>query len=118
VSLEPPLVLFCVRRSSGTWSAIEASGRFCASILADDQEDVCRVFASQSDDKFAGIGWRRSEGGSPVIDGALAWVDCTVHDVVDAGDHHVVIGAVSGLDVAREGSPLLFFRSGYGRFGQ
>ena len=93
-----------------------AAGRFCVNILAEDQEDVCRVFASKSEDKFAEIGWKRSGNGSPIIDGVLGYIDCTIADVVTSGDHDIVIGHVTDLDVLHEGGPLLFFRSGYGRF--
>ena len=82
-------------------------------ILGADQEDVCRVFATSSEDKFAAIGWRPAETGSPTIDGVLAWIDCDVDAVHDGGDHHIVIGRVKGLDVGHEGDPLVFFRGGY-----
>ena len=98
------------------WPKIQAAGRFCANILADDQEDVCRVFASKSEDKFSEIGWKHSGNGSPLIGGALAYIDCEIADVVESGDHYVVIGGVSDLDVQHEGGPLVFFRGGYGRF--
>lgn len=116
LSLEPPQVLFCAGKSSSTWPRIHEVGSFCANILADDQEDVCRVFASKADDKFAEIGWKRSGNGSPLIHGALAYIDCTIADVVPSGDHDVVIGEVTDLDVMHEGGPLVFFRGGYGRF--
>ncbi|MCD9623442.1 flavin reductase family protein [Rhabdothermincola salaria] len=116
LSLEPPQVLFCPGKQSSTWPKIQQSGAFCVNILAEDQEDVCRVFASSAADKFAEVGWRKSGNGSPIIDGVLAYVDCTVADVVEAGDHYVVIGAVHDLEVRHEGGPLLFFRGGYGRY--
>jgi flavin reductase (DIM6/NTAB) family NADH-FMN oxidoreductase RutF len=116
LSLDPPQVLFCAGSHSSTWPKIQAAGRFCANILADDQEDICRVFASKADDKFAEIGWKHSGNGSPLINGALAYIDCTIADVVESGDHYVVIGAVNDLDVQHEGGPLVFFRGGYGRF--
>lgn len=116
LSLEPPQVLFCAGRQSSTWPKIQATGRFCVNVLADDQEDVCRVFASKSDDKFAEIGWKHSGNGSPLIVGALAYIDCTIADVVESGDHFVVIGDVHDLDVLHEGGPLIFYRGGYGRF--
>jgi flavin reductase (DIM6/NTAB) family NADH-FMN oxidoreductase RutF len=116
LSLDPPQVLFCAGAQSSTWPKIREQGKFCANILADDQEDVCRVFASKATDKFAEIGWKHSGNGSPLIAGALAYIDCDIADVVEAGDHFVVIGAVRDLDVQHEGGPLVFFRGGYGRF--
>jgi flavin reductase (DIM6/NTAB) family NADH-FMN oxidoreductase RutF len=116
LSLEPPLVLFCAASSSSSWPKIRAAGKFCVNILGEDQEDVCRTFASKSGDKFAGLGWKHSALGSPLLDGVLAWIDCTVTEVVTQGDHDVVIGEVADLAVAHEGRPLVFFRGGYGRF--
>lgn len=116
LSLEPPQVLFCAGKSSSTWPKIQAAGQFCVNILADDQEDVSRVFASKAPDKFAEIGWKHSGNGSPIINGVLAFVDCTLGDVVESGDHFVVVGVVDDLDVTHEGGPLIFFRGGYGRF--
>jgi flavin reductase (DIM6/NTAB) family NADH-FMN oxidoreductase RutF len=116
LSLEPPQVLFCIGQTSSTWPRLRAVGQFCVNILAEDQESVCRVFSSKSEDKFAEIGWKRSGNGSPLIDGVLGYIDCTTADVVQSGDHDIVIGHVTDLDVLREGGPLLFFRGGYGRF--
>lgn len=116
LSLEPPQVLFCAGHQSSTWPRIRATGSFCVNVLAEDQEDVSRVFASRADDKFAEIGWRRSGNGSPLLDGVLAYVDCAIDQVVPSGDHDIVIGTVQDLDVRHEGGPLVFFRGGYGRF--
>lgn len=116
VSLEPPLVLFCAACSSSTWPKIREAGRFCVNILDEGQEDICRTFASKAVDKFEGIGWKHSPLGSPVLNDVLAWIDCEVADVVHEGDHDVVVGRVSSLDVAHQGSPLVFYRGGYGRF--
>lgn len=113
VSLDPALVGFCVGKSSSSWPAMADSGSFCVNILGADQEDVCRVFASSATDKFASIGWSSTETGSPRIDGVLAWIDCDIDAVHDAGDHLIVVGAVRGLDVGGDGDPLLFFRGGY-----
>jgi 3-hydroxy-9,10-secoandrosta-1,3,5(10)-triene-9,17-dione monooxygenase reductase component len=116
VSLDPPLVAFFPGRSSSSWPQIEASGSFCVNILAEDQEDVCRRFASKADDKFEGLGWHEAGTGAPLLDGVLAWIDCDIESVVEAGDHFCVTGRVRDLDVAHDGSPLVFFRGGYGRF--
>lgn len=114
VSLDPPLVGFCAGRGSSTWPRLRSAGTFCVNILADDQEEVSRVFASKDDDKFAGMGWDRSPLGSPRIGGALAWIDCRLEAVHESGDHDIVVGAVHELEVAREADPLVFFRGGYG----
>jgi flavin reductase (DIM6/NTAB) family NADH-FMN oxidoreductase RutF len=116
VSLEPPLVAFFADRGSQSWPRIEATGAFCVNILGQHQEDVCRRFASKGDDKFAGVGWKPAGSGSPVLDGVIAWIDCDIESVTDAGDHVCVMGAVRDLDVGHDGPPLVFFRGGYGRF--
>ncbi len=116
VSLDPPLVGFFPGKSSSSWPHIEAAGVFCVNVLAEDQEDVCRVFASRGADKFAGIGYRTGRTGAPMINDALAWIECTIERVDEVGDHYFVVGRVLDLDVAHEGKPLIFFRGGYGRF--
>ena len=116
VSLDPPLVGFCAGKSSSSWPRIHESGVFCVNILAEDQEDVCRSFASKDIDKFASVGWKPAATGAPRLNDVLAWIDCELDAVHDAGDHHLVVGRVLELEVAREGGPLLFFRGGYGRF--
>ncbi len=118
VSIDPPLVAFCVGRTSTTWPRIRATGRFTVNILSADQEEVSRRFASTTSgsDRFEGIGWHPSPAGSPVVEGALGWIDATVEAEHVAGDHVLVIGRVTGMEVAREGAPLVFYRGGYGRF--
>jgi 3-hydroxy-9,10-secoandrosta-1,3,5(10)-triene-9,17-dione monooxygenase reductase component len=116
LSLDPPQVLFCAGQHSSTWPKVREAGSFCINLLAEDQEDVCRVFASKADDKFAEIGWKRSGNGSPLLEGVLGYIDCALETVVSSGDHDIVVGAVTDLDVLHEGGPLLFFRGGYGRF--
>jgi flavin reductase (DIM6/NTAB) family NADH-FMN oxidoreductase RutF len=116
ISLDPPLVGFCPGKSSSSWPKIEATGHFCVNILAEDQEDVARVFAGKGEDKFESIGWKPAGTGSPVIRDVLAWIDCAIEDVHDAGDHYIVTGRVHELKVEREGHPLVFFRGGYGSF--
>jgi flavin reductase (DIM6/NTAB) family NADH-FMN oxidoreductase RutF len=119
VSLDPPLVAFCAGKSSTSYPKIAEAGHYCVNVLADEQEDICRVFASKGDDKFATIGWRPSPAtGAPVINDVLAWIDCDIHAVHEAGDHYIVIGRVHELEVGHEGGPLVFFRGGYGRYTQ
>jgi len=114
VSLAPPLVGFCAGKTSSTWPKLQAAGSFCINVLAEDQEDVSRVFASKEPDKFVGVGWDRSPLGSPRLHGALAWIDCRLHTVHEAGDHDIAVAAAHDLGVGHEGGPLVFFRGGYG----
>jgi flavin reductase (DIM6/NTAB) family NADH-FMN oxidoreductase RutF len=116
LSLEPPQVLFCAGHSSTSWPKIQEAGSFCVNILADHQEDICRVFASKAPDKFAEIGWKHTGRGNALLEGALAYIDCSIEQIVVSGDHDIVVGAVHELEVLHEGGPLLFFRGGYGRF--
>ena len=116
VSLDPPLVAFCVANVSTTWPRIRAVGSFCVNILAEDQEDVSRAFARRSADKFRGIGWRPAESGAPILAGALAWLDCEVENEYGGGDHVIVVGRVRAMGIGREVGPLVFYRGGYGRF--
>jgi flavin reductase (DIM6/NTAB) family NADH-FMN oxidoreductase RutF len=116
VSLDPPLVAFFPDRRSSSWPRIQAAGKFCANVLASDQEAVCRRFASKSADKFADISHRVSANGSPILDGVVAWIDCDLHAVHEAGDHDIALGRVKELEVESEAGPLLFFQGGYGEF--
>jgi len=116
VSLDPPLVGFAPAKSSTSWPRIARSGAFCVNVLTEDQEEVCRVFATTGADKFRGVGWRTGESGSPILNDSLAWVDCRIEHEYEAGDHVIVVGRVLELDSARSGRPLLFYRAGYGRF--
>ena len=117
VSLDPPLVGFCVSDQSSTWPVIEAHGAFGVSVLAADQHEVSNVFASRSDDKFAGVSWDPAPiTGSPLIHQAVAHLDCELYDQFPGGDHVVVVGRVRALELHRdEVSALVFARGGYGR---
>lgn len=113
VSLDPPLVLFCAGKSSGTWPLIEASGAFAVNVLDAGQEKISRLFASKEADRFAGVGHHAGVSGSPILKDALAFLDCRIETLHDAGDHVIVVGEVVQLGVLHEGSPLVFFRGGY-----
>jgi flavin reductase (DIM6/NTAB) family NADH-FMN oxidoreductase RutF len=116
VSLEPALVGFCAGKESSAWPAIRAAGAFCVNVLAEDQESVSRQLATRGADRFDGLDWSAAPTGSPRLTGVLAWIDCDIDAVHDAGDHEICVGRVRDLGVEREGAPLVFFRSGYGRF--
>lgn len=114
VSLDPPLVAFLPMRTSSTWAALSETGAFCVNVLSADQERVSRQLAVKGGDKFGEITWRPGPTGSPVLDDAVAWIDCRVDAVHDAGDHYIVVGSVEDLRVANPASPLLSFQGGYG----
>ncbi|MCT9934021.1 flavin reductase family protein [Planotetraspora sp. A-T 1434] len=116
VSLDPPLVAFCVAHTSTSWPRLKAAGSLCVNVLAEHQQQICAQLATTGGDKFAGLSWTRSPGGGPVLDGALAWLDCTVENEHVAGDHVIVVAKVHQLDKHEDGGPLVFFRGGYGRF--
>ena len=116
VSLDPPLVGFFPGRTSSSWPHIEKAGYFCVNVLSEHQEDICRIFATRGTDKFASIGWKRGRTGAPILHDVLAWVECSIERIEEAGDHWFVLGRVIDLEVMHEGSPLIFFRGGYGRY--
>jgi flavin reductase (DIM6/NTAB) family NADH-FMN oxidoreductase RutF len=115
LSLDPPMVVLAPAKSSTSWPRILQAGTFCVNILADTQEAIGRTFAVSGGDKFVGIGWHPGETGAPVLEGALAYVECDLGAIYDAGDHELVIGHVRALGVGH-GGPLLFYRSGFGSF--
>lgn len=117
VSLDPPLVGFLPDKGSTSWPRIHSSGFFCVNVLAADQLDVCGAFATRGGDKYASCTWRPSTTGAPVLDGVLAWIDCRIEAVEEAGDHWFVTGRIEDMAVERDDvGPLLFFRGGYGEF--
>lgn len=117
VSLDPPLVGFCVARSSSSWPRMEPTGAFGITVLAEDQQETSGRFASSAEDKFEGQQWFPGPvTGSPLLQGGLGHIDCELHAVNDGGDHVIVLGRVRHLEIHRpEAGPLLFLRGGYGR---
>jgi 3-hydroxy-9,10-secoandrosta-1,3,5(10)-triene-9,17-dione monooxygenase reductase component len=115
LSLDPPMVLLAPAKSSTSWPRIAEAGAFCVNILADDQEAICLNFAVSGGDKFVGVEWTAGTTGAPVIAGALASIECTLGAIYEGGDHELVTGHVVAMEVG-SGAPLLFYRSGFGRF--
>src|SRR5690606_1858729 len=101
---------FLPGKASRSWAVIERSGKFCVNVLASDQTELCRRFASQGGEKFDGLPFDLSEGGSPILPGVVGWIDCSLHEVMEAGDHYFVLGKVNALEVARTVEPMLFCR--------
>ncbi|MFI0192926.1 flavin reductase family protein [Streptomyces sp. NPDC017082] len=116
VSLDPPLVSFCAALTSSTWPRIRGARRLAVNVLAANQREVCERFAAKGGDKAAGLDWFSSPGGAPLVAGSLTWLECSVEHEYPAGDHLVVIARVRQAGGPFAGSPLLFFRSQYGRW--
>jgi flavin reductase (DIM6/NTAB) family NADH-FMN oxidoreductase RutF len=115
LSLNPPLVLVCIDRDADSYEPIRAAGTFSVNVLPAEQEGLARRFAGeqQSQEKFDGVAYRTESTGAPILDIALAWVDCRVCAEYAGGDHTIFVGEVLAGG-AREGTPLLYYRGGYG----
>jgi 3-hydroxy-9,10-secoandrosta-1,3,5(10)-triene-9,17-dione monooxygenase reductase component len=110
LSLEPPMIAIAPAKSSSSWPKMVQAGSFCINILAESQEQLCKSFAVSGGDKFVGVKWHIGAGGSPILDGSLAVIECELHSIYDAGDHELVTGRVTSLSQG-EGHPLLFYKS-------
>ncbi|WP_250007313.1 flavin reductase family protein [Actinoplanes sp. M2I2] len=94
VSLDPPLVSFCLAHTASAWPAVEAAGVVAVHVLTQEQEQVARTFSTKNIDRFATHGtWRPGPGGVPLLDGVLARIVCRVVQRVEAGDHTIVLAA-------------------------
>jgi flavin reductase (DIM6/NTAB) family NADH-FMN oxidoreductase RutF len=123
VSLDPPLVGFLPMKSSDRWMEIERTGSFCVNVLAHDQGDLCWQFSKSSiEEPFEGVSWHPAPStGSPILAGAIAWMDCTIDGVVEAGDHWFVMGRLQAMEHADPEThphPLLFYKGKLGGFAQ
>jgi flavin reductase (DIM6/NTAB) family NADH-FMN oxidoreductase RutF len=123
VSLDPPLVGFLPMLTSTTWEAIAPSQRFCVNVLSRAQADLCWRFAKSDNEatRFDGVAWTPAPTGSPIIDRAVAWIDCEVEHIYEMGDHYFVLGSVVALDADADHDgdgphPLLFFKGTLGGF--
>jgi flavin reductase (DIM6/NTAB) family NADH-FMN oxidoreductase RutF len=112
LSLKPPLVLICVDKEVKCHDAIMGAGCFAVNILTKSQEHLSRRFATRDIDKFVGVALREGQLGMPLLDGALASIECKLHQTLPGGDHTIFVGEVMDAEV-REGSPLLYYRRGY-----
>ena len=114
LSLDPPLVLVCIDKRAASHSAFTESRAYVVNLLADTQEHLSKQFSSKAPDRFAGVGHTPGIGGVPVLDGALASIECTLAAAHDAGDHTIYVGAVEKVTV-RDAAPLLYFSGRYAR---
>lgn len=112
VSLDPPLVLACIAKSAASCDVFCDAPNFSVNVLGDEQKEISNLFASQRPDKFKVADWHDANSGTPLIDNALAWFDCSQHNLVDAGDHIILVGKVESFG-ARDGQPLGYYAGNY-----
>jgi flavin reductase (DIM6/NTAB) family NADH-FMN oxidoreductase RutF len=108
VSLAPPLVSVCMARTSATWPVLRHAERLGISVLGSQHRAICRRLAGPSDGRFAGVAWRTTRDGAVLLDGAGAWLECSVDQEVGAGDHDVVVLRVHDLHADKAVDPLVF----------
>ncbi len=113
VSLDPPLLAVSVEHRHEMHEALQAGTHFVVNILADDQEAWSRRFAENAENRFDGVGYRENRRGIPLLDGALAHIECEKQTAVPGGDHTVFLALVTGGSVTNR-RPLLYYRGGYG----
>lgn len=116
VSLDPPLLLVCIAKAAHSCDTFAQADHFAVNILAEDQKDVSGLFASRAADKFDHATWRGDAQGVPLIDGSLASFSCAQHQVVDAGDHLILIGRVLDFQTS-ERAPLGYYKGAYFNIG-
>jgi len=116
VSLDPPLLLVCLAHTAASYAAFREATSFAVNVLAAEQEETARIFATRGADKFATVSWQPGRHGAPLIEGCLARFDCAMDQRVTAGDHDILMGRV--LDFSRhEGRALLYHAGAFQRLG-
>jgi flavin reductase (DIM6/NTAB) family NADH-FMN oxidoreductase RutF len=114
VSLDPPLASICIMHTSRTWSALRAAPRLGISVLAHEHRGVCQRFSARQD-PFDGLALTQTPEGAVLLPEAGAWLDCSIHDEIPAGDHTIVLLRIEAIDACPTTSPLVFYGSRYHR---
>ena len=112
LSLEPRLVLACIDKHASVHDYLNEGKHFAVNILAEDQEHLSRRFASKDQERFNGTGYSEGATGAPLLDGALAYLECRVVHAYPGGDHTIIVGEVESVRIA-EHKPLAYYRGGY-----
>lgn len=116
VSAEPPMLLVCVDRGSRTLPALRHHGSFVVNFVRVGHDELALRFASRADDKFAGVEWRPSGHGIPILaDHVVGWVECETERVIEAGDHTLFLGrALDGHPPDPDHAPVVYFQRRFG----
>ncbi|MFT3731788.1 MAG: flavin reductase family protein [Hyphomicrobium sp.] len=110
LSLDPPLMLACFDQGSTTLGAIQSEGKFLVHVLAHGQQDMAMRFSTKASNKFDGVDWQIGALGLPEIDGCVASVACELHQIIEAGDHKIVIGRVVEVERGHDLNPIVYAR--------
>jgi flavin reductase (DIM6/NTAB) family NADH-FMN oxidoreductase RutF len=113
VSLEPPLILICIDKKTGSHHAFEESGYFVVNILNEDQQNVSNQFASHLADKFTGIKYSTNANEIPILSEALVNLECSLKNAYDGGDHTIFVGQIEKSHISEDGQPLIYCRGQY-----
>ena len=113
VSLDPPLVLWCLDKSSDTLPTFSACAHFAINVLKEEQRDISALLARQGAHTLDGLAVRQGKTGVPLLADALAVFECDVDARHDAGDHVILVGRVVDFCYAKDGRPLVYHRGGY-----
>jgi flavin reductase (DIM6/NTAB) family NADH-FMN oxidoreductase RutF len=111
VSFSPPLIAVNLEPAHHTLATIESGKRFCVNVLGDDALALARRFGFTSghhEKKFTGVPYRKGASGSPVLEVAVAYLDCKLHSIVPAGDHRIVLGELIDAAVLSDKRPLIY----------
>ncbi|MBX7170326.1 MAG: flavin reductase family protein [Pyrinomonadaceae bacterium] len=112
VSMNPPLILICIQKTTGSHHAFEQAKCFVVNILEESQQDVSNHFASHLDDKFTGQNYHLSEHGLPILDNCLVNLECNLKNSYDGGDHTIFVGEIENAKFS-DGKPLTYFHGKY-----
>ena len=118
VSLDPPLVSVCIAHTSTTWPLLRHAPRYGVSVLSAEQAHAGRQLAAPDGDRFAQLRWRATVDGAVLIEAAGAWLECSIHQQLRAGDHDIVLLRVHDLDSDTAITPLVFHASQFRRLEQ
>ncbi len=118
VSLDPPLVLFCVQNSSTTWPKLADRPVLGISVLGEAHDQAAKTLAAKTGDRFAGLETKSTDGGAVFIHGTSVWLESTIEQLVPAGDHIIVLLRVSAITVHDDVAPIVFHRSAFRKLGQ
>jgi len=116
VSLDPQLISICIDKESFNIDSFSITKHFAVSVLSEDQQSISTTFATPNEGRFQNVEWRTEDTGSPIIENAVAWFDCNTRQVIDAGDHLILIGEIIAFDSSPK-TPLMYLRGNYVNLG-